>query len=170
MVQTEYHHPGLHQQKSKVQLKLWSDSQKRSAKHHSVCTSGGCQQLTDDRSVMKLCLHQPAGSSQSIVFQTSPDFPGFFEYYFLGQLPGSPLRRRKLQLPNSCTAHQYLPKGENQDMGLIRTCNKPRVLDAQFFTPRCFIVMKHTGRHRVAKPCSAIWPEMLRGMCCSSEP
>ena len=76
-------------------------------------------------------------------------FPGFFEYDFLGQLPGSPLRRRKLQLPNSCTAHQYLPKGENQDMGLIRTYNKPRVLDAQFFTPRCFIVMKHTGRHRV---------------------
>ena len=97
--QTEYHHSGLHQQKSKVQLKLWSDSQRqsavilkimRSAKHHSVCTSGGCQQLTDDCSVMKLCLHQPAGSSRSIVFQTSPDFLDFLNMTFWGSYPGAP--------------------------------------------------------------------------------
>ena len=99
MVQTEYHHSGLHQQKSKVQMKLWSDSQKqsavilkitRSAKHHSVCTSGGCQQLTDDRSVMKLCF-APAGWQLTVDgLSDFTRFPWIFWIYFLGQLPGSP--------------------------------------------------------------------------------
>ena len=60
-------------------------SYKHSAKHLSVCTSGGCQQLTDARSVMKLCLIQPTGSSRSMFFQISPEFCGFSEYCFWGQ-------------------------------------------------------------------------------------
>ena len=64
-------------------------SYKHSAKHLSVCTSGGCQQLTDARSVMKLCLIQPTVSSPSMFFQVSPDFCGFSEYRFWGQLEGA---------------------------------------------------------------------------------
>ena len=111
---------GLHQKKS-IRLKLWSDSQsqaavilkKHSAKHLSVCSSRGCQQLTDARSVMKLCLIQPTGSSPLMFFQIAPVFSGFSECKFWGHL------QRAYSGARSCReqilASQYLlPKGENQ--------------------------------------------------------
>ena len=145
---------GLHKKKSKIRLKLWSDSQsqaavilkKHSAKHLSVCSSRGCQQLTDARWVMKLLI-QPTGSSPLMFFQKSPDFSGFS-----GQLQGAYSGARSCR--KQILASQYLlPKNENQeDRGLDRACKKPRVLDARLCTSRSFIVMTHTIQHQVPPP------------------
>ena len=155
---------GLHQKKSKMRLKLWSDLQsqavvilkKHSALHLSVFGSRGCQQLTDTRWVVKLCLIQPTGSSPLMFFQIAPVFSGFSEYEFWGHLQraysGAPSCKKQI------LASQYLlSKNENQeDRRLDRACKKPRVLDAQLFTSRSFIVMTHTIQHQVPPSSRAV--------------
>ena len=68
-------------------------------------------------------------------------------YRELTQLPEAAGSKFFNRIRRTWAAHQYLQKvriGENQaDIGLNGTCNKPGVLDAQFFTSRSFIVMKH---------------------------
>ena len=78
MIRMAYCSSGLHPQKTcsnQGQTHRGNANVERcSAKQLSVCTSGGCHQLTNAPSVMKLCLIQPTGSSPSMFFQTSPDF------------------------------------------------------------------------------------------------
>ena len=95
--------------------------EKKSAKNHSVCTSGGCQQLTDDPSVMKL----------NFFFQASPDLSGLSQDSCreLTQLHDAAVSRFFNGM--SCTAHQ--------DRQKVRTKKNPkryklRVLDARFLT------------------------------------
>ena len=145
---------------AEVLFKPRSDSQHRanaivercSAKHLSDCTSGGCQQLTNARSVIKLCLIQRTVSSPSIFFQTPPDFSGLSERHFLGQLQGAysaAVSKFFNRIRRTSAAHQYLQKvrivQNEEDIGLNGTCNKPAVFDARFYIPRSFVVMKANG-------------------------
>ena len=136
---------GLHQKKSKTRLKLWSDSykqsavilKKHSAKHLSVCTSGGCQQLIDARSVMKLCLIQPLAAHRWCSFkqhQLSLDILKITfgdSYRELTQPPaaGSEFLHLNIFFQKARTKKILLPKSENQeDRGLNRACDKTQGL------------------------------------------
>ena len=145
---------------AEVLFKPRSDSQHRanaivercSAKHLSDCTSGGCQQLTNARSVIKLCLIQRTVSSPSIFLQTPPDFSGLSEQHFLGQLQGAysaAVTKFFNRIRRTSAAHQYLQKvrivQNEEDIGLSGTCNKPAVFDARFYILRSFVVMKANG-------------------------
>ena len=146
---------GLHQKKSKTRLKLWSDSykqsavilKKHSAKHLSVCTSGGCQQLIDARSVMKLCLIQPLAAHRWCSFkqhQLSLDILKITFGDSYRELTQPPAAGSEFVHLNIFFQKARTKKIEDWTGPAI----KPRVLDARFFTSRSFIVMKHTSRHQ----------------------
>ena len=141
-IRMEYCSSGLHPQKSYSnhgQTHRGNANVERcSAKQLSVCTSGGCHQLTNARSVMKLCLIQRTGSSPSMFFQTSPDF--------CEQI----LQRGKKNL--RCTSisskgeNQWEPRRYRTEPNLQQTRRLGRLGCS---IPRCFIVMKHTSQHQV---------------------
>ena len=80
--------------------------EKKSAKHHSVCTSGGCQQLTDAPAVMKL----------SFFSQASPDLSGLSQDSCreLTQLHDTAVSKFFNKI-RTCAACQYLQKVRTGD-------------------------------------------------------